>query len=187
MVNVSGRPTMSSTRRILTGAAVGTIGAGAIAGGLLFLAGPASADTGTTAPASSTAPAGTTSPAGTTKHPGLTKLQKLERLRLLSGRFEHTDTVLTDKDGNPVTVQVISGSVTAVSPTSVTVQAADGTSMTFGIDGDTKVSDYDASAKPKLSAGQLSDVQQNDTVVVGGKAAGSNPSSIDASRIVVKN
>lgn len=53
-------------------------------------------------------------------------------------RALHAEWVTMGKDG-PVTHQAIRGDVTAVSPTSITVKAKDGVSLTFTIDTDTKV------------------------------------------------
>ncbi|PZS35254.1 MAG: hypothetical protein DLM58_04080 [Pseudonocardiales bacterium] len=51
----------------------------------------------------------------------------------------HAQWVTKDKDGKFVTHDAIHGTVTAVSATSITVQAEDKTSQTFVVNGDTKV------------------------------------------------
>jgi hypothetical protein len=53
--------------------------------------------------------------------------------------FKGARVALTDKDGQPVALEVTPGTVTAASPSSVTVAANDGTTKTFAIDGQTAV------------------------------------------------
>ena len=59
--------------------------------------------------------------------------------RALIGRGMHGEWVVKGKDGKPVTLETIRGTVTAVGPTSVTVKAEDGFTETFTTNSDTKV------------------------------------------------
>jgi hypothetical protein len=80
-------------------------------------------------------------------------------------RFAHFRGVqvqLTDKNNQPVTVSVTPGLATAVSPTSVTVAANDGSTQTFAIDANTFV----RTAHGGSSAGQTSLAPNQDVVVV---------------------
>jgi hypothetical protein len=65
-----------------------------------------------------------------------------------------------------VTHDVIRGSVTAVSATSITVQAADKTSETFVVDSGTKVRLRTAGKPGSGHAGSIGDVKTGDHVVV---------------------
>jgi hypothetical protein len=112
-------------RRILIGGvtAAAIVGAG---GAALAVTG-----SGTTAGApAATVAAAAGSPAG---HP------LLDRERRILARVAHGQIVVRGKDGGFVTHDVIVGHVTALSSTSITVRAADGTSETFTVNGDTKV------------------------------------------------
>ena len=55
------------------------------------------------------------------------------------GHFRGARFEMTDRDGNPLTVQVTAGAVTAVDATSLTLAANDGSSRTFGLDDATSV------------------------------------------------
>jgi hypothetical protein len=80
-------------------------------------------------------------------------------------RFAHFRGVqvqLTDKNNQPVTVSVTPGTATAVSPTSVTVAANDGSTQTFAIDANTFV----RTGHSGSSAGQTSLAPNQDVVVV---------------------
>jgi hypothetical protein len=170
---------MSTTARIVAGSAAGTVLIGGAVAAIVALSGPASAS----APSASPTPSGSSSSSTTTtkKHPRLSELRGD-----LRKNFLHTDTVILNKDGKPETVEAISGSVTAVSATSITVKASDGVSMTFTVDGSTKVDTYSATATPKLAKATIADVGENASVVVGGKADGTSPASIAAGRILIK-
>lgn len=79
--------------------------------------------------------------------------------------FQHAEWV-TKGDGNTyVTHEAILGQVETVSPTSITVKASDGTSMTFAVNDHTKVRQR---AKAGSSAPTIADVKQGQTVLVGG-------------------
>jgi hypothetical protein len=170
---------MSTTARIIAGSAVGTVLVGGAFAAIVALSGPASAST----PSASPSPSSSSSSGATTtkKHPRLSELRGDIRKNFL-----HTDTVILNKDGQPETVEAISGSVTAVSATSITVKASDGVSMTFTVDGSTMVGTYSATATPKLATATIADVSENANVIVGGKADGTSPTSIDAGRILIK-
>jgi hypothetical protein len=93
---------------------------------------------GTTAPGSTTGTTGTgdTAPDGT---PGGRKHREGRAAHVLLTRGLHGEWVVKGKDGTPVTLASVRGSVTAVGPTSVTVEAEDGYTATFATNGDTKV------------------------------------------------
>lgn len=68
-----------------------------------------------------------------------------------------------------VTHSAVRGSVTAVSPTSITVKAADGFTETFALGADTRVRERTAGTSGAKS-GTVSDVKSGDAVAVIGKA-----------------
>lgn len=106
-------------RRVLVG--------GLTAASILGAGGTALALTG------SDSPSGPSSGSGThAKHAG-----HKGKARLLK-RLQHAEIVTKNKTGF-VTHELIRGTVTAVSATSITVQSADKTSETFTVNGDTKV------------------------------------------------
>jgi hypothetical protein len=108
--------------------------AGVVAAAVLGTAGVAAAtsDNATPTSAASSAPAGTTAPGN--KAPDRRKLRRAAIVRGMHGEF-----VAKGKDGKPVTIETIRGTVTAVGPTSVTVKADDGFTETFTANSDTKV------------------------------------------------
>lgn len=142
---------------------------------------------GTSAPATATAtPTGTaTAPSGTATKgakaaKGTTKADKAggrAGARAILGKlkdFQHAEWV-TKGDANAyVTHEAILGTVQAVSASAITVTAADGTSMTFGVDAKTTVH------QPKAAKGStatkdtnaakptIADVKSGQTVLVGG-------------------
>ena len=59
--------------------------------------------------------------------------------RAALGRGLHGEWVVKGKDGKPVTLVSVRGTVTAVGPASVTVKADDGFTATFATSADTKV------------------------------------------------
>lgn len=168
---------MRITRRIIAGGAAGTVVAGAAIAAAVALSGPVSAST----PSATPSPSTSSSTGAASHHPHRGKIRGE-----LGKNFLHTDTVTLDKDGKPQTIEAISGTVTDVSATSITVKASDGVSMTFAVTADTKVGSFDASATPKVAKAAISDVTQNSSVVVGGKVPGTAPTSIDAGRILLK-
>lgn len=64
---------------------------------------------------------------------GLQELSPAERFK----HFIGLQATLTDRDNNPVTVTLVPGTVTAASPTSLTLAANDGSTKTFALDAQT--------------------------------------------------
>lgn len=91
-------------------------------------------------------------------------------------RIEHGQFVTRAKDGT-VTHDLIRGTVTAVSPTSITVAAADNTSQTYVVGKDTKVRVRD---NRKGTAGSISDVHTKDQVMV----LGTGTSTLTAKHVI---
>jgi hypothetical protein len=79
-------------------------------------------------------------------------------------RLEHAQ-IVTKGDSGPVTHNLINGTVTAVSATSITVEAADHESQTFTITSDTKVRVRSAGNGKQ---GTIADVAKGDHVLVAG-------------------
>jgi hypothetical protein len=88
------------------------------------------------------------------------------RARLLK-RLSHAQIVTSGRNGF-VTHDLIKGTVTAVSATSVTVQAADKTSLTFSVGSDTKVR---MRTKGQGAASSIGHVAKGDHVLVTGTGA----------------
>ena len=88
------------------------------------------------------------------------------KARLLK-RLSHAEIVTRNKQGF-VTHDLIRGTVTAVSSTSITVQAADKTSETFTVNGDTKVR---VRSGGKGTASSIDKVSKGDQVFVAGVGA----------------
>jgi hypothetical protein len=137
-------------RRVLLGGvtAAAIVGAGGTA---LAVTGSDSTTTGTPTATS------TSSPAGHAKAKAKGKGKILRRL-------QHAQIVTKGKNGF-VTHDLIKGTVTAVSPTSITVQAADKKSETFSITSDTKVR---MRTKGQGAASSIDKVAKGDHVVVAG-------------------
>lgn len=136
----------------------------AIAGGTVALIGgigtAALATSGSSSPNPSTSSSAASGQSGAAaklgKHPRLERA--LQRLK----NFEH-GTWVTGSKNKSVTHSAVRGQVTAVSPSSITVQAADSTTMTFTIDSSTKVH-----TKAQHKDAPISSVQKGDTVIVTG-------------------
>jgi hypothetical protein len=95
-------------------------------------------------------------------------------------RLVHGQLVVRSKDGF-VTHNLIVGTVTSVSPTSITVRAADKTSETFVVGADTKVRVRSSGAG---SASSIDKVATGDRVLV----AGTGTSTLTAKHVIdVKN
>jgi hypothetical protein len=118
---------MILTRKIALGVA------GVVAAGVLGTAGVAAATSSdsTPAPSASAAPSST---APSADHP---RAKHAKRAFLARGM--HGEWVVKDKDGKPVTLATVRGTVTAVGSASVTVKAEDGFTATFATNSDTKV------------------------------------------------
>lgn len=97
------------------------------------------------------------------------------------GRLAHGEFVTKGKDGNFVTHDLINGTVSAVSATSITVVAADKKSETFSVTKDTKVRERTITAKAdkpktkadkskhkKASESSISKIATGDRVLVAG-------------------
>jgi|GEM_PF-3252977 len=90
----------------------------------------------------------------TAKHPAIDRLRKAV----------HVTWVTQDKQTTTFTThQGIRGEVTTVSPTSITVKAADNVSQTFVVNASTKVRDRTTKA-----AGSIAEVKTGDSVLVTG-------------------
>lgn len=143
-------------------------------------------DTTSGAPASSTSTSSTAQPgAKAGKHKGAKAgKQKGGEGRLLK-HLAHAQVVTKGKDGSFVTHDLITGTVTSVSSTSITVQAADKTSETFSVSKTTVVrqrtaGDPKTKTKAKGAASSISKIAKGDHVVV----AGTGTSHFAAKRIV---
>lgn len=121
------------TGRIAIWTAAATLGVGAIAGVALAATGATAATPSSTPNASaSSAPHAKGHAKGHDKgkHHGMLAAAK----HVLHGEF-----VVKGKDGKYVTIDSQRGSVTAVSPTSITLRSADGFTGTYVVTGDTKI------------------------------------------------
>ena len=121
---------MILTRKIALGVA------GVAAAGVLGTAGVAAATSNdsTPAPSASAAPSSPATPGDKAHH---RKGKRAERA--LIGRGMHGEWVVKGKDGKPVTLETIRGTVTAVGSSKLTVKAEDGFTETFVTNSDTKV------------------------------------------------
>ena len=121
---------MILTRKIALG-----VGGVAVAG-VLGTAGVAAAtsDGSTPAPSASAAPSSPATPGDKADHRRSKRVK-----RALIGRGMHGEWVVKGKDGKPVTLETIRGTVTAVASSSLTVKADDGFTETFVTNSDTKV------------------------------------------------
>jgi hypothetical protein len=121
---------MILTRKIALGVAA------VAAAGVLGTAGVAAATSNdsTPAPSASAAPSSPAAPGDKAHH---RKGKRAERA--LIGRGMHGEWVVKGKDGKPVTLETIRGTVTAVGSSRLTVKADDGFTETFITSSDTKV------------------------------------------------
>jgi hypothetical protein len=127
----------------------------------------------TTSTTASTAP---TAPSAA-KHPGHPALRRaLGRRSVVHGQI----VTQNPKTKQFVTHDVIKGSVSSVSPTSITVKAADNTSETFAVTSDTKVRTRTAGKPGSGKAATIGDVKQGDTVAV----VGTGSTTLTATQIV---
>ncbi len=115
---------MILTRKIALGVA------GVAAAGVLGTAGVAAATSNDSTPA----PSSSAAPSDKADHPRAKRVK-----RALIGRGMHGEWVVKGKDGKPVTLETIRGTVTAVGSSSLTVKAEDGFTETFATNSDTKV------------------------------------------------
>lgn len=96
----------------------------------------------------------------------------------LLGRALHAQAVTRGKDGGFVTHDLIRGTVTGISATSITVQAADRVTETYAITKDTRIR---VRTDGKGAAGSITDIARGDRVGV----VGTGSSAFTAQRIVV--
>lgn len=150
-------------RRVLTAGATAAVIVGA---GTAALATTGSDTTNGTPTTSSSAAAA----------PGHAKKAKRGDGRLLR-RAVHAQIVTKGKDGTFVTHDIVTGTVTAVSATSITVQAADRTSETFVVNAQTKVR---LRTNGKGAPSTIGEVATGDTVLV----AGTGTTTMTAKHIV---
>ncbi|MGI8678384.1 MAG: hypothetical protein ACR2LX_06820 [Jatrophihabitans sp.] len=92
-------------------------------------------------------------------------------------RLEHGQFVAQGKDGKAVTHDVIRGTVTSVSSTSIIVRAADKTSEKFTVTKDTKVREHIKGQKPatpgqKPAPATIAKIAKGDHVFVSGTGTG---------------
>jgi hypothetical protein len=136
---------MRTKTGLVAGAAVLAIAG--IGGGVAF----AASDHGSTGTivATTTAATSTTAPSDTAAHP---------RKHPLLSRAEHAEATVNTKQG-PKVVDLQRGSVTSVSPTSVTVRSKDGFTATYAVTSSTKV-------RKNKQSGAIGEVQNGDRVLV---------------------
>jgi hypothetical protein len=104
-------------------------------------------------------------------------LRPRDRIKL--HRFEHGEWV-TRKDSTDVTHDAIKGTVSSVGATSIAVKAADGFSLTFAVDSNTKVV-LREHGKGSAKKGTIADVKTGDTVLVAGIKTGA---ALDAKHVI---
>jgi hypothetical protein len=138
---------------------------GVTAAAIIGAGGTALAVTGSDSP--STAGKASSSSSSTAKHAGKQagKNKKGKNGGRLLRRLEHGQFVTRGKGGKTVTHDLIKGKATAVSATSITVQAADKKSETFVVNKATKVRVRD---NGKGAASTIDKVAKGDAVVVAG-------------------
>jgi hypothetical protein len=90
--------------------------------------------------------------------PGFNLPPELENLRDIPadqrfGHFKGVQVALTDKDGRPINVSVTPGTASAVSATSLTLAANDGTSKTFTLDDHTAIKGQSRAAANAIGQG----------------------------------
>jgi siroheme synthase len=106
------------------------VGALVVAGGVT-VGGVAAADSATSSTHSTSAKGSTTT--------STTTSSRHHRRHPLARRALHGEFVVRGKGGKDVTVDMVRGKVTAVSPTSITVAARDGYSATYAVTSKTRV------------------------------------------------
>lgn len=153
---------MAVWNRSRTIAVGGIVTAVVLGGGGIALA---SSQSGASTPAATAS--ATTS---TAKHP-----RAVRWLRVAS-RIEHGQFVVHGKSGT-VTRDIIHGSVVAVSPSSITVRAADGTQQTYAVTSQTKVRER---ANGKGTASSIGAVTVGDQAIV----LGTGSSTLSANRVL---
>lgn len=122
-------------------------------------------------------PSGTPSGSSSAKHDHHGKQGKHGKHGKLLRKLSHGAFVVKGKDGKFVTHDLIKGTATSVSATSITVQAADKTSETFAVTKDTKVR---VRAAGKGVASSITKIAKGDPVLV----AGTGTSTLTAKHVV---
>ncbi|PZS12557.1 MAG: hypothetical protein DLM57_18730 [Pseudonocardiales bacterium] len=132
--------------------------AGGVCAAVAGIGTAAVATSGSSAPSGASAPSG--SPSSTAKHAGKHGDSGLRHA--LHGQW-----VTPGKDGKGfVTHDAIRGTVMAVTPTSITVQASDKVSQTFTVSGDTKVRMRADKKGAKGTKGTIAQVHTGDKALV---------------------
>ena len=140
---------------------------GLVAAAIVGVGTAALAETGSSRSATAGAASAVTSGQLSTGKMGGGKAERL--LAGLARRVVHGQFVTKGKDSTYVTHNVIRGTVTSVSATSITVLASDKVSEKFTVDGDTKVR---VRTNGSGSAGTIAQVKSGDTVLVAGTGTG---------------
>ena len=124
------------------------VGAVVVAGGVT-VGGVAAADSATSSTHSTSTTTSTTGTAtASTRH---------HRRHPLARRALHGEFVVRGKGGKDVTVDMVRGKVTAVSPTSITVAARDGYSATYAVTSKTRVHVRGQKGKQSISVVKTGD------------------------------
>lgn len=151
---------------------IGGVTAAAIvgAGGTALAISGSDSTSGKPSPTATTAPGGGKHGDKAGKHKGKGKLLR---------RLEHAQITVKGKDG-AITHNLILGSVTAVLPTSITVQAADKVSQTFVVTKDTKFAERSGEKGKKPTTSSIAKIAKGDHVFV----SGTGTSKVEAKRVV---
>lgn len=165
-----------------------TIIGGVVGTALLGTSGLAvAAANGTTSAAGSSAQPTSTATSSANPTPGTAGATKQHAKRtsreLRLNKVQHAEWVTKDKTGGFVTREAIRGDITSVSPTSITVKAQDGVSLTFAVATDMKVHVRAAGkgAATKPADVTITDVKTGQQALVTGTGQG----SLTAGRVVV--
>jgi len=160
-------------KKIAIAAAIGgaVLGSGAAALAATSGTSGTSNATGSSAPGST----GATPTVGSSPATGATKAART-KIALKLRSFEHAQWVTKGKTGD-VTHQAVEGLVTAVTPTSITVTAADGFNASYVVSTTTKV-------HVKGGSTSISGVAVNDRALVTAVSGPSTASTVTATRIV---
>ncbi|HEX5496519.1 MAG TPA: hypothetical protein VFX70_18305 [Mycobacteriales bacterium] len=146
--------------RIAGWAAAGVLAAGAAGAGIAYAADPTPAPTASSGGTATAGPGGPGRAGGPTAGRPGRKARRLPAGRgLLAGRLMHGEVVVRGKDGQPATVDVQRGKVTAVSASSISVRSDDGFTATYSVTSTTRVRINEKGA----TSAQISD---GDTAVV---------------------
>ncbi len=155
-------------------AIAGGIAAAVVGSGTAALA--VADDNGSGTPSASATPSPGGSAATTPSHAGKAKAGKVrEGLKARAQNFEHGEWL--SKNGTTTqTHDAIHGTVSVVSATSISVKADDGFSLTFTVNGDTKVASR-PNGEGKAAKSAIASVKSGDHVFVTGVKSGSTPTA----------